>query len=89
MGIWSADILGNDAACEALRDLLDIAGYDVPPAGCAVTIMNERSVGRALLVRHEPAWYEKLRAAYRSLDHEKLCSWSWHRDADEDPFATE
>ena len=68
MGIWSADVLGNDAACEALRDLLDIAGYDVPPTGSAVTVMNERSGGRELLVRHEPAWYEKLRAAYRSLD---------------------
>jgi len=75
MGIWSADILGNDAACEALRDLLEIAGCDVPPAGCAVTIMNERSHSRALLVRHEPAWYEKLRAAYRSLDPARVgCS---------------
>ena len=48
MGIWSADILGNGAACEALRDLLDIAGYDVPE-GCAVTVMNERSGARGLL----------------------------------------
>ena len=46
MGIWSADILGNDAACEALRDLLEIAGCDVPPFGCAVTTMNDRSGGR-------------------------------------------
>ena len=46
MGIWSADVLGNDAACEALRDLLDIAGCDVPPFGCAVTTMNDRSGGR-------------------------------------------
>ena len=49
MGIWSADILGNDAACEALRDLLDIAGYDVPPAGCAVTIIaKEGAYARCL-----------------------------------------
>ena len=72
MGIWCVGVLGGDSDCDLLRDYLEIAGADVPPAQFgAPTVFNE-GTDRMLLVRHDAEWYVRLRRAYRNADPSRV-----------------